>query len=164
MRSQFFVYTVFFLLPIFVSTFSVCTDRRIVYIYMYIYIYFSSCWANGPRHLIPLSPKPAHASSIFLSLLSVPSDRVLMVALYLHACNRYIRIHVVHVSPFRLLAQIKLRDDDSTHECVLWSRFSTRLIHVKQLMCCRSCSSFCLSITCFRLHLYSTMQSDGAYR
>ena len=137
--ANFCVHTVFFLLPIFVSTFSFCTDCRIVYIYVYIHILLRveqtdpDIWSYCP--LSPPTLRP------FFSL-CYPCRVTEPLMVVLHACNRYIRINVDrHVHHFVCLAQIKLRDDDVPLTSVLWSRFSTRIIHVKQLMCCRSRSN-----------------------
>lgn len=145
MRSQFLrVHGLFSPTYIRVHVLSLSVQIAGSYIYICIYTYISSCWANGPRHLIPLSPEPAHASSILLSLLSVPSDRAFngcfvftcVQSVYTYTCRR-------SRSPFRLLAQIKLRDDDSIHERVVIS--IQHMHHVKQLMCCRSRSNEFLS-------------------
>lgn len=81
-----------------------------IYIYVYIHI-FLRVEQTDPRHLIPLFPKPAHASSILLSLLSVPSDRAFN-GCFVFTCVQSIYTYTCRRSPFRLLAQIKLRDGD----------------------------------------------------
>jgi len=94
MRSQFCVYTDFFLLLLFVFTFFLSVQIAGSYIYMYIHIFFlrveqtdPDIWSHCPLNLPTLRP--------FFSLCyPCRVTEPLMVALYLHACNRYIRIHV----------------------------------------------------------------------
>lgn len=81
-----------------------CTDPR--HLYIYIYLYISSCWAKMNPSLFstcdPIVPQ-AHSRFVNSCLFVIRAEcaEPLMVALYLHACKRYIRIHVdVHVYYF----------------------------------------------------------------